>query len=198
MKELTQLLIDWNRGDAEALERLMPFVYQELHRIAQLHLRRERENHTLQTTALVHEAYLKLIDQTQVEWKNRAHFFAIASQMMRRILVDYARRRAYEKRGGAAVRVSLHEADLIADEKRAPDVLLLDEALKELEKLDKRKANVVELRFFGGLSVEETAEVLQVSVGTIIRDWNFAKAWLYQEILSFKFQVSSSKFENDS
>lgn len=182
MNELTELLIDWGRGDKEALERLMPFVYQELHRIARLHLRRERANHTLQTTALVHEAYLRLIDQTKIEWQNRAHFFAIAAQMMRRIMVDYARKRAYEKRGGDAVRVSLQEAEFIADEKRAPDVVALDEALKELEKLDKRKASVVELRFFGGLSVEETAEVLQVSVGTIIRDWNFAKAWLYERI----------------
>lgn len=182
MNELTELLIDWGRGDAEALERLMPFVYQELHRIAQNHLRRERANHTLQTTALVHEAYLRLIDQTKVEWQNRAHFFAIAAQMMRRILVDYARARAFEKRGGDAVCVSLQKAEFVADEKRAPDVLALHEALKELEKLDKRKASVVELRFFGGLSVEETAEVLQVSVGTIIRDWNFAKAWLYERI----------------
>jgi len=182
MNELTELLIDWSRGDKEALERLMPVVYQELHRLAQFHLRRERDNHTLQTTALVHEAYLRLIDQTQVEWKNRAHFFAISAQMMRRIMVDYARARAYEKRGGDAVRVSLHQAEFVADEKHAPDVLALDEALKELEKFDSRKACVVELRFFGGLGVEETAEVLQVSVGTIIRDWNFAKAWLYNEM----------------
>jgi RNA polymerase sigma-70 factor, ECF subfamily len=183
VNELTQLLIDWNRGDAEALERLMPFVYQELHRVAQNHLRRERQNHTLQATALVHEAYLRLIDQTKVEWQNRAHFFGIAAQMMRRIMVDYARARAYEKRGGVdAIRVSLQMADLVAAEKRPPDVLALDEALNELEKLDKRKASVVELRFFGGLSVEETAEVLQVSVGTVIRDWNFAKAWLYERM----------------
>lgn len=184
MNELTQFLIDWNRGDAEALERLMPFVYQELHQLAQKHLRRERPNHTLQATALVHEAYLRLIDQTKVEWQNRAHFFAIAAQMMRRIMVDYARARAFEKRGGDALHVSLQEADLVADEKRSPDVLALDEALNELEKLDKRKASVVELRFFGGLSVEETAEVLQVSVGTVIRDWNFAKSWLYQQMKS--------------
>lgn len=184
MSELTQLLIDWNRGDADALERLMPFVYQELHILAQKHLRRERPNHTLQATALVHEAYLRLIDQTKVEWQNRAHFFGIAAQMMRRIMVDYARARAFEKRGGDALRVSLQEAELVADEKRSPDVLALDEALNELEKLDKRKASVVELRFFGGLSVEETAEVLQVSVGTIIRDWNFAKSWLYQRMIN--------------
>ncbi len=179
MNELTEFLIDWGRGDKEALERLMPVVYQELHRLAQFHLRRERNNHTLQTTALVHEAYIRLIDQTQVEWKNRAHFFAIAAQMMRRIMVDYARARAFEKRGGDVVRVSLQEAEFVADAKHSPDILALDEALKELEKLDKRKASVVELRFFSGLSVEETAEVLEISVGTVVRDWNFAKAWLF-------------------
>jgi len=177
--EMTRLLVDWSNGDKEALDKLMPFVYQELHRLAHQYMRKENAGHALQTTALVNEAYLKLIDQSRVQWQNRAHFFAIASQMMRRILVDYARKRLYAKRGGEAIHVSLDEALVVSNEK-APDLVVLDEALKSLEEIDARRSRVVELRFFGGLTVEETAEVLKVSSDTILRDWVLAKAWLYR------------------
>jgi len=180
-KEVTQLLIAWSNGDEEALEQLMPLVYRELHRLAHRHLRRERTGHTLETTALVHEAYLRLIDQQEVRWQNRAHFFAIAAQTMRRILVEYARARRYQKRGGGAQRVSLDEAMAVSDE-RAAEVVALDEALTNLAKFDQRKSRMVELRFFGGLSIEETAEVLGVSPGTVMRDWTLAKTWLQREI----------------
>jgi RNA polymerase sigma factor (TIGR02999 family) len=181
-KEVTRLLVAWSNGDQAALEQLTPLVYSELHRLAHRYLGRERKGHTLQTTALVHEAYLRLIDQKEVRWQNRAHFFAIAAQMMRRILVDYARSRNVAKRGGDAQQVSLDEAMEVSDE-RAADVIALDEALKTLSDLDQRKGRIIELRFFGGLSIEETAEVLGVSPGTVMRDWTFAKAWLQREII---------------
>jgi RNA polymerase sigma factor (TIGR02999 family) len=180
-KEVTRLLVAWSNGDQAALEQLTPLVYSELHRLAHRYLGRERKGHTLQTTALVHEAYLRLIDQKEVRWQNRAHFFAIAAQMMRRILVDYARSRNVAKRGGGTQQVSLDEAMEVSDE-RAADVIALDEALKSLSDLDQRKSRIIELRFFGGLSIEETAEVLGVSPGTVMRDWTFAKAWLQREI----------------
>ncbi len=180
-QEITQLLVAWSNGDEQALTSLMPMVYEELRRLASRHLGRERAGHTLQTTALVHEAYLRLIDQKEVQWQNRAHFFAIAAQMMRRILVDYARARRFDKRGGGARQVSLDEALMVSDE-RAADVVALDEALRSLAEFDERKSKMVELRFFGGLSIEETAEVLGVSPGTVMRDWTLAKAWLQREI----------------
>jgi RNA polymerase sigma-70 factor (ECF subfamily) len=178
--DVTQILQEWNAsGDASA--RLMPLVYDELRRLAQNYLRRERPDHTLQPTALVHEAYLRLADQSRVEWQNRAHFFGVAAEMMRRILVDHARMHASEKRGGRGRRLSLDEASFLPEE-RAADLLALDEALKQLAITDARKSRVVELRFFGGLSVKETAEVLGVHTATVERDWVVAKAWLYREV----------------
>jgi RNA polymerase sigma factor (TIGR02999 family) len=182
-QEVTRLLIAWSDGDERALAALMPLVYDELRRLAHRHLGRERADHTLQTTALVHEAYFRLVDQKEPRWRNRAHFLAIASQMMRRILVDYARARGFGKRGGGTRRAPLDEAMVVSDE-RAADVVALDEALKALAQFDERKSRMVELRFFGGLSIEETAEVLGVSPGTVMRDWTFAKAWLQREINS--------------
>jgi RNA polymerase sigma-70 factor, ECF subfamily len=179
--EVTQLLLDLSNGDKAALDKLMPLVYDELRRLAHYYMGRERAGHTLQTTALVNEAYLRLIDQRSVRWQNRAHFFGIASQMMRRILVDYARSRQYAKRGGGAHQVSLDEA-MVVSEERAADVVALDDALTALAKIDQRKTEIVEMRFFGGLSIEETAEVLGVSPGTVMRDWTLAKAWLHREI----------------
>jgi RNA polymerase sigma factor (TIGR02999 family) len=178
---LTQLLSAWSEGDRAALEQLMPMVYQELRRLAGRHLAHERLGHTLQTTALVHEAFLRLIDQKRVRWQNKAHFLGIAAQMMRRILVDYARGRRYAKRGGGAPVVSLEEAATVSME-RAADLVAIDDALTRLSELDARKGRVVELRFFGGLSVEETAEVLQVSPNTVLREWRTAKAWLHREL----------------
>jgi len=180
-QEVTELLIAWSDGDSGAYEKLMPLVYEELRRLAHRYMRREREGHTLQTSALVNEAYLRLIDQKNVHWQNRSHFFAIAAQIMRRILVDYARSRRYGKRGGGAVQVSLEER-LIVSANRSAEVVALDDALKSLAKIDERKSQVVELRFFGGLSIEETAEVLGVSAATVMRDWTLAKAWLLREI----------------
>ncbi|PWT80514.1 MAG: RNA polymerase subunit sigma-70 [Acidobacteria bacterium] len=176
--EITQLLIDWSNGNQSALEKLMPLVDQELHRLAHYYMRRENAGHTLQTTALVNEAYLKLVDQKQVHWKNRAHFFALSAKLMRRILVDHARSRQFAKRGGGAHKVSFNEAVAVSHE-RGSDLVALDEALNKLTSLDPRKANVVELRFFGGLSVEETAEALDISAVTVMREWSMAKAWLY-------------------
>jgi len=179
--DITQLLVAWGGGDAAALEQLAPVLQQELHRAASRHLAAERRGHVLQTTALVNEAYLKLIDWKSVTWHNRAQFFAIASQMMRHILVDYARGQNRDKRGGNAVHVSLtHAAGVQFDS--SGDVAALDEALRALESLAPRQARIVELRFFGGLSLEETAEVLEVSVGTVRRDWSLARAWLYREL----------------
>jgi RNA polymerase sigma factor (TIGR02999 family) len=180
-QDVSRLLIAWSNGDEEAHEQLMPLVYEELRRLAHRHLGRERAGHTLQTTALVHEAYLRLIDQKEVRWQNRAHFFAVAAQMMRRILVDYARSRRFAKRGGGAQQVSLDEA-MVVSNGRAADVVALDEALNALAEFDVRKSRMVELRFFGGLSIEETAEVLKVSPGTVMRDWTLAKAWLQREL----------------
>ena len=179
--EVTALLLAWNEGDPTALEKLTPLVYQELHRLARGYMGREHAGHTLQATALVHEAYLRLIDSSRVRWQNRAHFFAVSAQLMRRILVDFARSRHYLKRGGDAPRVSLSEAFEVAGEQDA-DLVALDDALQALASVDPRKVQVVELRFFGGLSVEETAEVLQVSPDTVMRDWRLAKLWLLREI----------------
>jgi RNA polymerase sigma-70 factor (ECF subfamily) len=178
---VTQLLVAWGNGDETARDELMPLVYQELHRLAHHYMKRESPGHTLQTSALVHEAFVKLVDQKDVQWRNRAHFFGIAAQLMRRILVDHARGRQYLKRGGGATHVSLDEAAIVSQE-RAADVVALDEALTNLAALDARKSQIVELRFFGGLSIEETAEVLAVSPGTIMRDWTLAKAWLRREM----------------
>ena len=180
-QEVTQLLNDWTNGSQAARDELMPLVYEELRRLAHRHMGRERPGHTLQTSGLVNEAFLRLVDQTNVHWKNRAHFFAIAAQIMRRILVDYARSRRYAKRGGGARQVSLDEG-LIVSEGRSAEVVALDEALEGLAAIDQRKSQIVELRFFGGLSIEETAEVLGVSPGTVMRDWTLAKAWLRKEM----------------
>lgn len=179
--QVTQLLKAWSDGDQAARDELMPLVYEELHRLAHRYMDRERAGHTLQTSGLVNEAYLRLIDQSHVAWQNRAHFFGIAAQMMRRILVDYARSRGYAKRGGNARQVSLDDAAIVSEE-RAADVLALDEALTRLAEIDSRKSQIVELRFFSGMSIEETAEVLAVSPGTVMRDWTLAKAWLRREI----------------
>jgi RNA polymerase sigma-70 factor, ECF subfamily len=182
-EEVTQLLVAWSNGNKAALDQLMPLVYRELHRLARRRLGRENAGHTLQTTALVNEAYLRLVGQKESQWQNRAHFFAIAAQMMRRILVDYARSRHYAKRGGGAPKVSFDEIMAVSGG-RAADVVALDEALTTLGELDQRKSRMVELRFFGGLSIEETAEVLGVSPGTIRRDWTLTKAWLQRQINS--------------
>jgi RNA polymerase sigma factor (TIGR02999 family) len=179
---VTQLLIAWGNGDQSARDQLMTLVYEELHRLAHRCIRRERPGHTLQTSALVNEAFVRLVDQTNVHCENRAHFFAIAAQMMRRILVDYARSRRSAKRGGEAWQVTFDE-DLIVQDERSADVVALDEALNELAKIDDRKRKVVELRFFGGLSIEETAEVLAVSPGTVMRDWTLSKAWLKRAMI---------------
>lgn len=179
--EVTALLIDWSSGNKAALDRLMPLVDRELHRLAHHYMQQERPGHTLQTTALVNEAYLKLIDQRQVHWKNRAHFFALSAQLMRRILVDHARKRKYAKRGGDARRISFDEVMAVSPA-RSADLIALDDALEKLAAIDARKGKVVEMRFFGGLSVEETAEALGVSPLTVKRDWKMAKAWLYNSL----------------
>lgn len=180
-EQVTQLLVDWSNGDKAALNKLMPLVYDELRRLARYYMRREREGHTLQTTALVNEAYLRLIDQRAVRWQNRAHFFAIAAQLMRRILVDRARKRHNSKRGGDVGKVSLDQA-VVASQARGADLIALDDALTNLEAIDQRKSKVVELRFFGGLNIEETAEVMSISPATVQREWSLAKAWLYREL----------------
>jgi RNA polymerase sigma factor (TIGR02999 family) len=179
--DVTQLLENWSNGDREALERLMPLVYGELHRLAQRYLRRERSDHTLQSTALVHEAYLKMVDQKNVRWQNRAHFFGVAAQSIRHILVDHARSHLAAKRGAGAAKLSLDEA-IGVPEKKEVDLLALDQALEGLAALDPQQGRIVELRFFGGLSIEETAEVLHISSATVKRDWVMAKAWLYQSL----------------
>ena len=178
---VTELLVGWCDGDRESLDRLLPQVYEELHRLAVARLRRERPDHTLQPTALVHEAYLRLIDQHKADWRNRAQFFGLAAAMMRRILVNHARDRAAQKRGGAAEKVSLSAAAEWAGEQEL-DLLGLDEALAQLAELDPRKAQIVDLKFFAGLNTEEIAEVLQVSASTVERDWRFARAWLYDAL----------------
>ena len=179
--EMTQLLLAWSAGDETALERLVPLVQAELQRMARHYLQAEQPGHLLQTTALVNEAWLRLIDWRNVSWQNRAHFFSVAAQLMRRVLVDEARERQAQKRGGAALRVSLSSATDVPDE-RGADLLALDAALQELAALDTRKRRIVELRFFGGLSIAETAEVLQLSPSTIAREWSFAQAWLFHEL----------------
>jgi RNA polymerase sigma factor (TIGR02999 family) len=183
--QITGLLVEWSNGNKAALDEMMPLIDGELRRLAHRYMNRERPGHTLQTTALVNEAYLRLIDQNNMRWQNRAHFFAIAAQMMRRILVDYARRSKYAKRGAGAVHVSLDHTDLIANEPAA-EVRAIDEALRRLESLDPHQARVVELRFFGGLTIKETAEVLNVSVDTVKREWSTAKAWLYKEMTGYE------------
>jgi RNA polymerase sigma factor (TIGR02999 family) len=180
-QDVTKLLLAWNDGDQVARDELMSVVYQELRRLAHHYMRRESPGHTLQTSGLVNEAFLRLVDQRDVQWQNRAHFFGIAAQMMRRILVDYARSRRYAKRGGGVPHLSLDEALIVSDERTA-EVVALDETLQRLAEIDPRKSRIVELRFFGGLSIEETAEVLAVSPGTVMRDWTLAKAWLRREM----------------
>jgi len=179
--EITRLLQAWSEGDKSALERLVPLVYEELHRLARHYMAHERPGHTLQTSALLNEAYLRLVDSAQPSWQNRAHFFAVSAQAMRRILVDWARSRQAQKRGGEARPLELEEA-LVVGDAPAADFVALDDALNALGALDPRKREVVELRFFGGLSVEETAEVLKVSPETVMRDWKFAKSWLRREL----------------
>jgi RNA polymerase sigma-70 factor (ECF subfamily) len=179
--EVTQLLVDWSNGNKAALDQLMPLVYKELRRLASQYLRRERHNHTLQSAALVNEAYLRLVDYSNLRWQDRAQFFGLAAQLMRRILIDHARSHHYAKRGGGAQRVSLDEAAILSEE-RASDLVALDDALTSLAAVDPRKSHVVELRFFGGLNIEETAEVLKLSSMTVQREWRWAKAYLYGEI----------------
>jgi RNA polymerase sigma factor (TIGR02999 family) len=182
---VTELLVAWGNGDETARDELMPLVYRELHRLAHQYMKRENPGHTLQTSALVNEAFVKLVDQRDVHWRNRAHFFGIAAQLMRRILVDHARSRQYLKRGGGAHHVSFEEVEIVSQE-RAADVVALDDALTTLAAVDTRKSQIVELRFFGGLSIEETAGVLAVSPGTVMRDWTLAKAWLRREMTTAK------------
>jgi len=177
-QEITQLLMNWSQGDKAALDQLVPLVYPELRRLAKRHMNREDPAHTLQTSALINEAYLKLVDQQDVEWQNRAHFFAVAAQVMRHILVDHARTRNYAKRGGGAPKLPLDEAAALT-EQRAGELIALDDALRELAALDERKSQIIELRFFGGLSLEETAQVIKISPSTVQREWRAAKAWLH-------------------
>jgi RNA polymerase sigma factor (TIGR02999 family) len=179
--EITQLLAEWSDGNQSALDELYPLVYAELHRLARRYMSRERQGHTLQTTALINEAYVRLVDQRNVHWANRSHFFAISAQIMRRILIDHARRHAYAKRGGGAQQVSLDEAAIVTRTAGA-ELLRLDEALKSLAEMDPRRSQVVELRYFGGLNNEEIAGVLNISENTVTRDWNMARAWLHQQL----------------
>ena len=177
-QEITQLLMNWSQGDKAALDQLVPLVYPELRRLAKRRMDRESPAHTLQTSALINEAYLKLVDQQNVKWENRAHFFAVAAQVMRHILVDHARTRNYAKRGGGALKLPLDEAAAFTAQ-RAGQLIALDDALRDLAVLDERKSQIIELRFFGGLSLEETAEVLKISPSTVQREWRAAKAWLH-------------------
>jgi RNA polymerase sigma factor (TIGR02999 family) len=178
---VTLLLERWHHGDSEALEKLMPLIYEELRKMARRYMRQQNPGHTLQTTALIHEAYLRMVKQKEKRFQNRAHFFGVAAQAMRHILVDYARARTSSKRGGGARPISLEEAALVTEE-RAGELVAFDDALKELERLSKRQSQVVELRYFGGLSVEETAAVLSVSPETVMRDWSMAKTWLHRAL----------------
>ena len=178
---VTDLLLHWSEGDQEALNKLIPLVYDELHKLASRYLRRERRDHTLQTTAVVHEAYLKLVNQRDANFENRLHFFAVAAQIMRRILVDYARRHHASKRGGDLYKLSLDEA-LVTSEEKGADLLALDEALERLAAIDQRQSRVVELRVFAGLTLEETAQALNISPSTVRREWSMAKAWLHRQI----------------
>jgi len=180
-ENLTQLLMDWSNGDAQALEKLIPLVYQDLHCLAERYLRLETPGHTLQSTALVHEAYLRLIDQRHTRWQNRAHFFGISAQLIRRILVDHARARKAGKRGGDAAKIRIDES-VAAPEQQNLDLVVLDDCLKALAGIDPQQARVVELRYFAGLTVEETAEVMHLSPTTVKREWRLARAWLHREI----------------
>lgn len=180
-QDVTGLLLDWSQGDEASLERLMPLVYDELKRVARGHMRKERSDHTLQTTVLVHEAYLRLVDAQRVEWQDRAHFFGIASRLIRQILVDHARTRGAAKRGGGVAPVALDEGAVIGGE-RATEILALDDALQDLARMDPRQARVVEMRYFGGLTIDETAAVLEISPATVKREWNVASAWLRREL----------------
>jgi RNA polymerase sigma-70 factor (ECF subfamily) len=181
--DITELLLKWNTGDEKAFESLIPLVYDELRRIARRHLRRESQTRTLQTTALVHEAYLKLIDQTRANWQNRAQFFGVSANIMRRILIDNARKRLRGKRGGSnAIKISIEDGNIDISDERASELIALDEALEKLAKEDPEKAKIVELKYFGGLSIEETAQVMEIGTATVIRHWRVAKAWLYKEI----------------
>jgi RNA polymerase sigma-70 factor, ECF subfamily len=182
-EQITRLLAGWCRGDRAALDELTPLVYDELHRIAHRYMRREKPGHTLQTSALINETYLRLIDQREARWQNRAHFFAIAARMMRRILVDQARRKAYAKRGDNPLRVSLDEGMAVAG-CRQTDLVALDDALKDLETLDERRSRVVDMKFFGGLTLDEIAQALEISVPTVEREWRAAKAWLHRAMTS--------------
>ena len=179
--QVSQLLVDWSNGDRAALDKLMPLIDEELRRLAHRYMRQERVGHTLQTTALVNEAFLRLVNRKNLQWQNRAHFFGIAAQLMRTILVDHARSHASAKRGGGARKLELNEA-LVVSQEKASEVIALDEALNQLALIDPRQSRIVELRFFGGLTVEEAAEVLHVSPVTIKREWSTAKAWLYREL----------------
>jgi RNA polymerase sigma factor (TIGR02999 family) len=181
LQEVTQLLVDWGNGNQAALDQLIPLVYTELRQLARRYMSRERPGHTMQTTALIHEAYLRLVDQNQVRWENRAHFLGIAARLMRQILIEHARRHTRAKRGGGAGTIALDEAAIVS-QTRAAELLALDDALERLAAIDPRKSRVVELRFFGGLSVEEAAIVLNVAPNTVLRDWRLAKAWLHREI----------------
>lgn len=184
-QEVTEMLVAWSNGDESAFEKLVPLVHDELHRLAHRYMNQERPGHLLQTTALVNEAYLRLVDSSRVRWQNRAHFFAVSAQLMRRILVDFARSRNYLKRGGNAIQVSLDKAFTVSIDQNG-DLVALDEALNALAAIDERKSRVVELRFFGGLSIEETAEILRVSPETVMRDWRLAKVWLLRELIAEK------------
>ena len=177
-QEITQLLLSWSKGDQAALDQLIPLVYPELRKLARRYMGRESPEHTLQTSALINEAYLRLVDQQAAEWQDRAHFFAVAAQVMRHILVDHARTRNYAKRGGGAPKLPLDEAAALT-EQRAGQLIALDDALRDLAALDERKSQIIELRFFGGLSLEETAEVMKISPSTVQREWRAAKAWLH-------------------
>jgi RNA polymerase sigma-70 factor (ECF subfamily) len=179
--EVTQLLRAWTAGDQDALEKLTPLVYEQLHRVAQRYMAGQRPGHTLQTTALVNEVYLRLVDCSRVNWQDRAHFLAVSAQLMRRILIDFARSRGYQKRGAGVVHLSMEDAPSVSNEPGA-DIVALDDALKALAEVDGRKSKIVELKFFGGLSIEETAEVLKVSTETVVRDWRLARAWLLREL----------------
>lgn len=196
-QNVTRLLLDWSGGNRQALDQLMPLVYDELRRLADLYLSRERVDHTLQGTALVHEAYMRLVDQNRVKWQNRAHFFGVAAQMLRRILVDHARAHKTAKRGGNALTLALDEA-LATPEQKDLDLVALDDSLEALARIDPQQSKVVELRFFSGLSIEDTAEVLGVSPATVKRDWVVAKAWLHREMQRGRATSSSSEASSKS
>jgi len=192
MEEITQLLLKWRAGDTTALERLIPLVYNELRRLARQCMRKERAGHTLQTTALVNEAYLRLVKSSRVDWQDRAHFFAVAAQLMRRVLVDEARRRKLQKRGGEFTRLTLSDEVLPARQQREIDLIALDEALERLAEFAPRKCKVVEMRFFGGLSIDQTSAVLGVSVDIVKREWRTAKLWLLEELSSRRTEQAVS------